>query len=143
MALNVASLRRCVSQKILALRHSQTEWRGHKKKVSRNGATTQRKKNQFLSLSAWGCRPTTIDTGLSVVPGWSAGTQMDGGASRRPRHLDTGNPGMTASQPTSQRRTGFVIPSETFCIFPDAVALYKTLAARLQTPPRFVYVGNQ
>jgi len=36
-----------------------------------------------------------------------------------------------------QRRTGFVIPSESFCISLDAVALHKTLAAGLQTPPRF------
>jgi len=44
IALNVASLRRCVSQKIFAQQHGQTAWRGSKKKVSRNGATTQRKR---------------------------------------------------------------------------------------------------
>jgi len=58
---------------------------------------------------------------------------MDGGASKRPCNLDTGNP----CRYDGQRRTGFVIPSETFCIFPDAVALHKTLAAGLQTPQRF------
>jgi hypothetical protein len=36
-----------------------------------------------------------------------------------------------------RRRRGFAILSATFYIFPDAMALPKTLAAGLQTPPRF------
>ena len=42
----------------------------------------------------------------------------------------------------AQRRTGFVIPSATFCIFPDTVALPNTLAAGLKTRPRFGQLRN-
>ena len=33
-------------------------------------------------------------------------------------------------------RTGYVIPSETFCTVPGSAAWHKTLAAGFQTPPR-------
>ena len=43
IALNVASLRRCVRKKTAIQLHSQAIQEESKKKVSRNGATTQRK----------------------------------------------------------------------------------------------------